>query len=127
MPPLRRASAQQMINRLWRKAAPAYGMQGMPPPRLKAVKKGGGYAYTMGTDTPQGWVPSSNTIYGNPNFRRALRSTKKSAYNAAKFTALHEMGHLYGPNGAGPTGNEGEANRAANIALRRMNRRGRRR
>lgn len=118
----RQASAQQMVNRLWRRVAPSYGMQGFPPPRVKAVKKGGGYAYTMGTDTPQGWVPSSNTVYANPNFRRALRSRKKSAANAARYALLHELGHLYGPGGSGPTGNEGEANRAANIALRRLNR-----
>lgn len=108
-------------NRLWRKFDRFYGQQGTKAPKLVPVKRGGGYAYTQGTEDASGYHPERR-VYGNPDYRRQLRSSKRKARNSARFDTLHEWGHLFGPNGSGPTGNEGEANRAANIVLRRRNR-----
>lgn len=120
----RRTTTRQAYNRLWRQVARSYGQRGTKAPKLVPVKRGGGYAYTQGTEDASGYHPERR-VYGNPDYRRQLRSSKKKAQNTARFDTLHEWGHLFGPRGAGPTGNEGEANRAANIALRKLNRKAR--
>lgn len=114
-------TSRQAYNRMWRRYRRYFGQAGQPPPELRAVKRGGGFAYTQGKDTPSGYVPERR-VYGNPDYRRQLKSAKKQAANQAKFTTLHEWGHLFGPGGTGATGNEGQANRAANIALRKAKR-----
>ena len=112
--------AHERYNRLWHKVDQLYGQGGSAAPKLKGVKRGGGFAYTMGTEDASGYHPQRR-VYGNPTYLRQLGSQKKSARNAARFTTLHEWGHLFGPKGTGPVGNEGLANRAANIATRFLN------
>lgn len=114
---------QRAYDRLWASVSECYGEDGKPAPKLVAVPPGSGYAYTLGVEREGRWVPAERAVFANPTVRRRLRSPFKRLYNDARFTVLHEWGHLFGPGGSGPAGSEGEANRAANIALRHLNRR----
>lgn len=96
--------AQRNYQHLWNQVAALYGQAGTKAPMFNPVPKGHGAAYVP--YNPDGTPQRMVNI--NPSDRRQLKQNP----DAMQFTALHEWGHVFG------AGNEGNANRVANLATR---------
>lgn len=110
--------AQRNLNKLWKLVAPKLpGTDHLDTPRKnnppKLIARTGediqGYAWIPGfTNSEGGWMPIRE-IHGSPHYIENLAKMNKPLQRSgARFTTLHELGHMYGDE------SEGAANRTAN-------------
>lgn len=98
--------ARSNYARLWKQVAPLYGQKGQSAPTFAPVPKGSGDAYV--TYNPD--LTAQRAVNVSPQERLQLKRNP----GKAQFTFLHEWGHVFG------AGNEGDANRVANLATREL-------